>query len=245
MTFLKIIVICLALANVFYFLWTHGVGAPPEASIAPASSPGRTLELVSEAKGTQRGAAADAAGGLAANAGAPGASSEGAAAPAPVAKRCITVGPFRDVAEAAHAASTLRAGGYDPRQRVVDGEVWAGVWVYLPLSGTPDGAEAVLARLKAAGIDDALEMPGPGEGPVISLGLFSEPKRAQSRVVQAQALGLKPEMTDRKRNGNLYWIDIDLNPSDGMLNPAQLTGGEAGRISRLEIKSCDNGSASP
>src|ERR1017187_2646434 len=36
-------------------------------------------------------------------------------------KRCISVGPFRDVAEAAHAASTLRSGGYDPRPRVVDG----------------------------------------------------------------------------------------------------------------------------
>jgi hypothetical protein len=238
MTLLKIMVVCLALANVFYFLWTHEIAAPPEAPPAPAAAPGRTLMLVSEGP-AQPGAAAAGGAPDAANGGS-GAPDLQAAGPAPLAKRCVTVGPFRDVAEAAHAASTLRTRGYDPRQRVVDGEVWAGVWVYLPLSGAPGAAEPLLAKLKAAGIDDALEMPGPGEGSVISLGLFSEPKRAQSRVVQAQSLGLKPEMTDRKRSGNLYWVDIDLNPSDGLLNPAQLQG-ESGRISRLEVKSCESG----
>ena len=82
--------------------------------------------------------------------------------------------------------STLRSGGYDPRQRVADGEVWAGVWVYLPLPAMRTGADQILAKLKAGGIDDALEMPGPNEGSVISLGLYSEPKRAQARVAQAQ-----------------------------------------------------------
>jgi hypothetical protein len=152
-------------------------------------------------------------------------------------KRCISVGPFRDVSEAAHAASTLRGGGYDPRQRVADGEVWAGVWVYLPLPATRSVAEQTLAKLKAGGIDDALEMPGPNEGSVISLGLYSEPKRAQARVAQAQALGFNPGIADRKRNGNVYWIDIDLKPTDSLLNPSDLQG-ESGRIVRLEVKGC-------
>jgi len=152
-------------------------------------------------------------------------------------QRCISVGPFRDVSEAAHAASTLRGGGYDPRQRVADGEVWAGVWVYLPLPAVRSVAEQTLAKLKAGGIDDALEMPGPNEGSVISLGLYSEPKRAQSRVAQAQALGFNPGIADRKRTGNVYWIDIDLKPTDGLLNPSDLQG-ESGRIVRLEVKGC-------
>ena len=126
---------------------------------------------------------------------------------------------------------------------MVDGDVWAGVWVYLPLTGAAGASEALLAKLKSAGIDDALEMPGPGEGSVISLGLYSEQKRAQARVAQAQALGLKPEMTDRKRTGNVYWVDIDQGAGDGLLNPTQLQG-DASRISRLEIKPCDSG-ASP
>jgi hypothetical protein len=151
--------------------------------------------------------------------------------------RCTTVGPFRDVSEAAHAAITLRGGGYDPRQRVADGEIWAGVWVYLPLPSLRAAGDEILAKLKAGGIDDALEMPGPGDGSVISLGLYSESKRAQARVAQAQALGFNPVVTDRKRTGNVYWIDIDLKPTDGPLNAADLQG-ESGRIMRLEVKSC-------
>ena len=152
-------------------------------------------------------------------------------------KRCISVGPFRDVSEAAHAATTLRGGGYDPRQRVADGEVWAGVWVYLPLPPSRAAGDQALAKLKAGGIDDALEMPGPNDGSVISLGLYSEPKRAQARVAQAQALGFNPGIADRKRTGNVYWIDIDLKPTDSILNPADLQS-DAGRIVRLEVKGC-------
>jgi hypothetical protein len=147
------------------------------------------------------------------------------------------VGPFRDVAEAAHAASTLRSGGYDPRQRVADGEVWAGVWVYLPIPTARGASDQILAKLKAGGIEDALEMPGPNDGSVISLGLYSESNRAQARVAQAQSLGFNPGIADRKRTGNVYWIDIDLKPTDSVLKPTDLQG-EAGRIVRLEVKGC-------
>jgi hypothetical protein len=79
---------------------------------------------------------------------------------------------------------------------------------------------------------------------VISLGLYSEQKRAQARGAQAQALGLHPGLADRKRTGNVYWIDIDLKPTDGLLNPADLQG-EAGRISRLEVNPCPAAAAPP
>jgi hypothetical protein len=236
LTLLKGIVVCLVLANVGYFLWARGIGnaAEPPAQMAAASM----LKLASEsavaardvheisaeaassAVGVAEPANADAAAGLLTNV-----------------KRCISVGPFRDVSEAAHAATTLRGGGYDPRQRVADGDVWAGVWVYLPLPASRAAGEQALAKLKAGGIDDALEMPGPSEGSVISLGLFSETKRAQARVAQAQALGFNPGIADRKRTGNVYWIDIDLKPTDSLLNPADLQG-ESGRIVRLEVKGC-------
>jgi hypothetical protein len=240
LTLLKTIVVSLVLANVCYYLWQHGIAKAPEAVVAPAA-PG-TLKLASESAETTHG---DAGGNGTAAAppsgtGAPGASEparDGSGSLLTNVKRCISVGPFRDVSEAAHAASTLRSGGYDPRQRVADGEVWAGVWVYLPLPATRAVADQTLAKLKAGGIDDALEMPGPNEGSVISLGLYSESKRAQSRVAQAQALGFNPGIADRKRNGNVYWIDIDLKPTDSLLNPSDLQG-ESGRIVRLEVKGC-------
>ena len=241
MTLLKTLVVCLVLANVCFFLWEHGIAKAPE-SVAAAPPPG-TLKLASEASEGARNESNSRAAAPApfAAGGAPGAA-EGArdggnSGLLTNVKRCISVGPFRDVSEAAHAASTLRGGGYDPRQRVAEGEVWAGVWVYLPLPAARSVAEQTLAKLKAGGIDDALEMPGPNEGSVISLGLYSEPKRAQSRVAQAQALGFNPGIADRKRTGNVYWIDIDLKPTDSLLNPADLQG-ESGRIVRLEVKGC-------
>jgi hypothetical protein len=245
-TLLKTLAVCLVLANVCYFLWERGIAKTP-VSVVAAPTPG-TLKLASESPEISRSDANGSA------AGAPQAAGSAGSAPAAIAaedaaraggnsglltnvKRCISVGPFRDVSEAAHAASTLRGGGYDPRQRVADGEVWAGVWVYLPLPAARPVTEQTLAKLKAGGIDDALEMPGPNEGAVISLGLYSDAKRAQARVAQAQALGFNPGIADRKRNGNVYWIDIDLKPTDGLLNPSDLQG-ESGRIVRLEVKGC-------
>ena len=233
LTLLKGLVVSLVLANVCYFLWQHGIAKAPENVVAPP--PPGSLKLVSESPEFARGEP-----GSAAAAPVPLASGGPAASPDNLltnVKRCISVGPFRDMSEAAHAASTLRGGGYDPRQRVADGEVWAGVWVYLPLPASRPAADQALAKLKAGGIDDALEMPGPNEGSVISLGLFSEQKRAQARVAQVQALGFNPGIADRKHNGNVYWIDIDLKPTDGLLNPSDLQG-ESGRIVRLEVKGC-------
>ena len=248
MTVLKSLVLCLVLANVGYFLWVRGMTKSPESEVA-ATMPA-TLKLASEAAGRGRssgggdGGAVFGAGGSNSGSGANGvAGGEGAARDdasgglLTTVKRCISVGPVRDVAEAAHAASTLRSGGYDPRQRVADGDVWAGVWVYIPAPPTRAAGDQVLAKLKAGGIEDALEMPGPNEGSVISLGLFSEPKRAQARVAQAQSLGFNPGIADRKRTGNVYWVDIDLKPTDSVLKPSDLQG-EAGRIVRLEVKGC-------
>jgi hypothetical protein len=243
-TLLKSIVVCLVLANVGYFLWARGIAKTPEAP-APVM-PAATLKLASESPETPRApspdAGAAAAGSIGITAGSSGADGTRADESARLGlltnvKRCISVGPFRDVSEAAHAATTLRGGGYDPRQRVADGDVWAGVWVYLPLPPARPAGDQILAKLKAGGIDDALEMPGPNDGSVISLGLYSEPKRAQARVVQAQSLGFNPAIADRKRTGNVYWIDIDLKPTDGLLNPADLQS-EGGRIVRLEVKGC-------
>jgi hypothetical protein len=246
LTLLKSIVLCLALANAGYFLWAAGIAKTPESRTQ--SSPAATLKLASESPPAERTAStsADAPAGRSGLTGAgsadaprPGAAEGQGARPHLLAnvKRCITVGPFRDVSEAAHAATALRVGGYDPRQRVADGDVWAGVWVYLPLPASRVAGEQILAKLKAGGIDDALEMPGPNDASVISLGLYSETKRAQARVAQAQALGFNPGVADRKRTGNVYWIDIDLKPTDSLLNPADLQS-EAGRIVRLEVKSC-------
>jgi hypothetical protein len=238
LTVLKVSVLILALANAGYFLWSRGIGSSDGAADNTAAVP--RLRLVSESAAALSARAVTGDSSRSAAAGAEGGSSTGSAAAAPLASnvtRCISLGPFPDVSQAVHAATALRGGGYQPRQRVAEGEVWVGVWVYLPMPPAPGAAEQMRAKLKAGGIDDALEMPGPNDTSVLSLGLYSEPKRAQARVTQAQALGYSPAVSDRKRAGDVYWLDIDLKPSDAMLNPADLQP-EAGRIVRLEVKGC-------
>ena len=245
MTLLKTAVLALLLANVGYFLWARDLAESDSLTMAGTASTLPAIKLASEMQQSSAdginvtvvgtGAAADAA--ATRPPGADASSDEQSAQLLTNVKRCVSVGPFRDVSETARAATTLRASGYGPRQRVAEGEVWAGVWVYLPRPDAPLAGDELLARLKKGGIDDALEMPGPSDAPVVSLGLFSEAKRAQARVVQAQRLGLKPLVMDRKRSGNVFWVDIDLKTTDGLLNPSDLQG-EAGRITRLEVKAC-------
>ncbi len=221
MTLLKTLVFGLLLANTGYFLWLQGVGkaAVPVVQVAPS------LQLASEAHVSVPAVVALAA--------VPAKDESDVAEPV----RCVSIGPFQDVSEAAHAASSLRASLYDPRQRVAEGEVWAGVWVYLPVPASRLANDQMLAKLKENGIDDALTMPGPGDSSVVSLGLFSEPKRAQARVAQAQGLGYKPTIVDRKRTGDVYWIDLNLKSTDSLANLAQLQG-KKGRIVRLDMKAC-------
>jgi hypothetical protein len=117
------------------------------------------------------------------------------------------------------------------------------VWVYLPIPPSQTSVQ-LLSKLKAAGIEEALEMPGPSESSVISLGLFADQKRAQTRVAQAQALGFNPGIADRKRTGDVYWIDIDLKATDSVLKPGDLQS-ETGHIQRLEVKACPSTGAAP
>jgi hypothetical protein len=241
-TLLKATVLALILANMGYFLWARDLAAADSVPAARGGAVSPSIKLASET--AQSSSARNAADALHDDSTDGGNSKAGETAGDDPSsqllnnlKRCISIGPFRDVSEAVRAATTLRASGYGPRQRVADGEVWAGVWVYLPRPDDVVASDQLMTKLKKAGIDDAMEMPGPNDASVVSLGLFSEPKRAQARVAQAQGLGFKPLIVDRKRNGNVFWVDIDLKSTDGLLNPADLQG-EAGRIVRLEVKAC-------
>lgn len=246
MTALKAVVLALVLANLGYFLWVHNIAedagggsVPPPPSIklateAPAAAHSSSAEVLRQDSADGIGSQSAPVSGAEDHA----ASDDQSAALLTNVRRCVSIGPFHDVAEAVRAATSLRGSGYAPRQRVAEGEVPAGVWVYVPKPQDALAAEQLLSRVKQAGMEDALEMPGPDDAPVISLGLFSDPKRGQSRFEQARALGLKPVIADRKRSANVFWVDVDLKSTDAMLNPADLQQGGGNRILRLEVKAC-------
>ncbi len=114
--------------------------------------------------------------------------------------------------------------------------MWIGYWVYIPAIATEQLANEILAKVRAVGISDSYVIPNSDSGNLVSLGVFSEISGVSRRRDQVRALGLEPQVVDRTRRATVYWIDIELDPSQALdfdaLQPP-------GRIIRLEQRDCD------
>lgn len=166
----------------------------------------------------------------------PAAASAEGEATAAAAGRCTSVGPFRELSQAATAAATLRGAGYQPLQRVAEGDVWIGYWVYIPAIPSEREANEILAKVRADGIADSYVIPNSDSGNLVSLGVFSEISGVSRRRDQVRALGFEPQVVDRTRRATVYWVDVTLAPEQTLdfesLQPP-------GRILRLEQRVCD------
>jgi hypothetical protein len=150
---------------------------------------------------------------------------------------CSSVGPFADLGQASQAQATLRSMGFEPRQRVEQGELWTGYWVSVRDLATRDAAEDALKTLNANGITDVYLMPGSDPPNVLSLGVFSDYQRAQRRAEEVRAIGLTPQISDRKRAGSVFWIDVDLKEPGQTIDTSLFQVGQS-RILRLELRAC-------
>jgi hypothetical protein len=150
---------------------------------------------------------------------------------------CTSVGPFADLPQASQAQAALKTAGFSPRQRMEQGEIWAGYWVSIQGLPTRDDAEAALRTLTANGIADVYVMPGSDPPNVLSLGVFSDYQRAQRRLDEVRALGLTPRIDDRKRAGSVYWIDVNLQ-EPGQVIDSSIFQTDARKITRLEMRAC-------
>jgi hypothetical protein len=150
---------------------------------------------------------------------------------------CTSVGPFADLGQASQAQATLRSLGYEPRQRVEQGELWTGYWVSVRDFPTRESAERALKKLTDNGVTDVYLMPGAEPENVLSLGVFSDYQRAQRRADQVRALGLTPEISDRKRAGSVFWLDVDLKEPGQVIDTSVFQVGQS-RILRLELRGC-------
>jgi hypothetical protein len=151
------------------------------------------------------------------------------------AARCTSVGPFRELSQAATAAAALRNAGHQPVQRVGEGEVWIGYWVYIPAIATEQAANEVLEKVRAAGIADSYVIPNSDSGNLVSLGVFSEISGVSRRREQVRALGFDPQVVDRTRRATVYWVDVTV--ADGQTLDFEALQ-SPGRIIRLEQRAC-------
>jgi len=224
-------VIILVFVNVVFMAWAHWIDVPPEAAVNQADASLPRLVLASDTQAQP--VAAPAA--VAAVTGAP--SAVATAAEVPPAKRCVSVGPFNDLAQQTRAASLLQERGFTPQQRTEASDVRDGYWVYLGgLKSAADEAQA-LHSLQEAGITDAHAVPASDDGRRVSVGLFTERRRAERRARAVQHLGFSPDIVERHRSGTLYWIDLDLGTSDAAVPTEGLAAPDQGE-SRIQVRVC-------
>ncbi|MGH8175675.1 MAG: SPOR domain-containing protein [Steroidobacter sp.] len=240
---MRTLCLLLILANVLFFVWSQLIDVQVSAldsARAPNAVPPPRIVLAREVAPAQSGEETDS--GAIRDVEPPdveplAAQTQSGAAASTDSLSCTSVGPFADLPQAAQAQAALRSAGYQPRQRLEQGELWVGYWVSIQNLTNRNQAEAAVEKLNDNRVTDVYLMPESDPPNVVSLGVFSDYQRAQRRVNQVRALGLEPRISDRKRAGSVYWIDVDLPEPGQGLDTSVFQTGEA-RIMRLEMRAC-------
>ena len=238
---MRFVVYLLLAVNLFYLAWAGWVDKPAPLPPPPKSEPLPQLALVTEGIARPPSARPNAAGSAVATS---ASLSQPVTGSANAAGRCVSVGPFAELAQAARAAAMLRDRGLSPQQRAAQGETWEGYWVSVGGLSSVADENKVMKALDRAGIKDARVMPESQGERRVSVGLFSERDRAEKRAQAVRKLGFGAEITDRSQPGTVYWVDIDVGvsersvPTEGLLSLEN-----AG--SRLEIRVCPGSESAP
>ncbi|MEJ0036922.1 MAG: SPOR domain-containing protein [Gammaproteobacteria bacterium] len=236
---MRIVVFVLIGLNVLYLAWAGWVDAPALAPPPPVASTEPLPQLVLAAESLPHPATPSASVDSLPSATAP---SVALAQPvtstsAASAERCVSIGPFNDLAQAARGAALLRSRGFAPKQRAEQGEMWEGYWVSVGGLGTPADETRLMKALDRAGIRDAHVMPDEPGGRRVSVGLFSERERADKRAQAVKMLGFTADVTERTQPGTVYWVDMDVNATERSVPTEGLLSLEDSK-SRLEIRVC-------
>jgi hypothetical protein len=220
----------LLLANVLFFGWSRWVAPSQAGSLSSTSAQPRlrSIRLVTE----QPASGAE-----------PAPADRPALTDAIAMSDCMSAGPFLEAGRAQAAAARLREQGFTLDLRASRDEVWVGQWVRLVQLPNADAAAAALAGLRAAGLTDAYLLTEEAPGTVISLGVFSDPQRAQDIAGLARDAGYEATVGDRFRTADVTWLDIDRRSNAGLpaLEPLQAS---AGVTARLELRPCPTQTAS-
>lgn len=127
---------------------------------------------------------------------------------------CYTIGPITDISSATELSSMLSGAGVTAVTRETEDKKHNGYWVHLPVEESLSSARQIVQELKVRKITDISIVPLEGSRYVISLGVFSEERRAKRRHDQFQSLGYVPLIEDRYSTTTRIWIDVkDNDPS--------------------------------
>ena len=226
---MRSLALLLLLANLLFAAWVHWVAptrAPAAGRAVPSASDPGAIRLLREAPAPSA-AVADAAG--------------AALDLDDAALACVSVGPYLEPPLAEQAEARLVGLGFAVRLRESRERVRVGDWVRVEDLATPEDAANALAQLKAAGAADAYVLAEEPPGTVISLGVFTEPERAEQARVIAKMLGFEPRTLERTREADVSWLDIDRQASAGLPSLEQLGADALGRLPGIGLRRCPAG----
>jgi hypothetical protein len=220
------LVLLLLLANLLFAAWVHWVApsrAPAAGTPTPSASDPGAIRLLREAQLTS--VPAEAAAGTVPNL-------------TDAALACVSVGPYPERPLATQAEARLVRLGFAVRLREAREPVRVGDWVRVEDLATPEDAANALAQLKAAGVADAYVLTEDPPGTVISLGVFTDPERAEQARMIAKMAGFEPRTVERTREADVLWLDIDRQASAGLPSLEQLGADSEGRLPGIGLRRC-------
>jgi len=221
---LRALFLLLLLANLLFVAWTRWV-APPATTVGratPVSADAQAIRLLREAPLARE---------LASNGTTPGTADS-------LDLVCVSAGPYVDRASAEQASARLSRLGFAARSRPAREEIRVGQWVRLENLATPEDAANALGLIRSAGIADAYVIAEEGTGTIISLGVFADEARARQAVTIARMAGFEPQVVERLRPADVFWLDIDRRANAGLPALEDLQGRDPASSPPLELRPC-------
>lgn len=222
---MRVLFLLLLLVNLLFLAWIRWIAPPQDVAHAVPAATATKLQPIRLQQEIE---------------GPPGDGTGASSVPesAVAAATCVSVGPFAGLTQAEAAAGELQRLGFATRApRGATDEVRVGYWVRVPNLATPADAANAQATLQAAGLADAYVVAEGESGNVVSVGVFADPDRATEVAKGVISAGFTPEVSDRLRLLDVFWIDID-REANGSLPALDALPGASNSELPLEMRAC-------
>jgi cell division septation protein DedD len=222
--FARSLVVLLLMLNLGVALWWMARPAPAEAPVQQAPAGIARLQLLEEVPARARPAVVVPVQGPAPVEAADGSDPQVDAVATDL--RCFRIGPFADAAAAAGARSQLIARGAmraQSRQATPGARGWN---VSMPPLADRAAADAMAARIRAAGFEDLFIVPAGEAANSIALGRYGTEATARQRVATLQAAGFEVQARPIGDLATQHWLDVAAGPGFDVA-AAQAVGGMA------------------
>ena len=123
-------------------------------------------------------------------------------------RECYTVGPLENQDDISALSAWFNAQGSQATLRDDERRETVSTWVFMGPLESREAADARVAEMQAANIDDIYVIPRGDMANAISLGLYSQDETLRRRVAQLEERGFTPSVLPRYRTVTAAWFDV-------------------------------------